>query len=172
MTEEERQSRVAHFNAGAAGSPEEPSYEAGRRAEPRSLFGRKDIEALFPEGSAPARIPPFPHMGRSKGPKYDQAAVTEELNRPEARTVDLDPRLLSSSQSSVHRAGVEHYLTGEAEMRGETFERSHNIGNQFPFVVTQRSGTGHQHVIISGHHRATGALLRGEKLRTRWIEET
>jgi hypothetical protein len=170
MTEAERQNRIAHFNAGAAGSPDESSWEASRHEAARSLFGKKDIAALFPEGSAPARTPPFPGFSRSKGPKWDKGAVTEELNRP-ARTVDIDPRLLSSSQSAVHRAGVAHYLSGEAEKRGETFEQSHNIGNQFPFVVTQRTGSGHQHVIISGHHRATGALLRGEKLRARWIEQ-
>lgn len=168
----ERQRRVDHFNAGAVGREDEPSWEAERRQGVRSLHGRKEIENLFP-GEIPKTIVPFPSAGRSKArPLYNQEAVTAELSREHPRTVDIDPRILSASQPHVTRAGVAHYLGGKFEETGETFADKHNVGNQFPFVVSKpRPAGGHEHVIISGHHRATAALLRGRKLTTRWIEE-
>lgn len=171
---DERQSRVDHFNAGAAGSDRETGYDVDQRAQARRLHGTKDIEGVFP-GGAPKATVPFPSGRRSKsGPKYDRDAVTEELIR-EPRTVDIDPRILSAGQPHVTRAGVEHYLGEKFRETGETFADQHNVGNQFPFVVTKRSNSPnqpeHEHLIISGHHRATAALLRGEKLTTRWIEQ-
>ena len=168
----ERQRRVDEFNAGAAGRQEESSWEADRRAGVRSLYGRKDIEAVFPR-EIPKTIVPFPSAGRSKGrPVWNQEQVTAELERPHPRTVDIDPRILSANQPHVTRAGVAHYLGDKYEHTGQTFADPHNVGNQFPFVVTKRHPTlGHEHVIISGHHRATAALLRGRRLTTRWLEE-
>jgi hypothetical protein len=168
---DERQSRVDHFNAGAAGSDRETPYDAGQRSGTRAIFGSKDIERVFP-GQIPKAGVPFPAGRRSKiEPKYDQDAVTAELNRPApaSRLVDIDPRILSAGQPHVTRAGVEHYMGDKFEQTGETFADQHNVGNQFPFVVTKRGGT--EHLIISGHHRATAALLQGRKLRTRWIEQ-
>lgn len=165
---DERQRRVDHFNEGAAGSDRELSYDADQRAGTRALYGSKDMERLFPR-QIPKTGAPFPSGRRSKAePKYDQAAVTAELNR-EPRTVDFDPRVLSAGQPHVTRAGVEHYMGGKFEQTGETFADQHNVGNQFPFVVSKRGGT--EHLIISGHHRATAALLQGRKLTTRWIEQ-
>jgi hypothetical protein len=138
----------------------------------RSLHGSKDMERVFP-GQAPKSVIPFPSAGKSKAnPLYDQQAVTAELNRPHPRTVDIDPRLLSASQPHVVRAGVEHYMGEKYEETGRTFADQHNVGNQFPFVVTKAHPTlGHEHVIISGHHRAAAALLRGRRLTTRWVEQ-
>jgi hypothetical protein len=172
---DERQRRVDHFNAGAAGSERESSWEAESRAPVRQLHGTKDIEGLFPPRSAPTTTVPFPSGSRSKTePRFNQEAVTAELNRP-PRTVDIDPRILSAGQPQVTRAGVEHYLGGTYEKTGETYEPGHNVGNQFPFVVTKRTSSPnqepHEHLIISGHHRAAAALLKGEKLTTRWIEQ-
>lgn len=168
---DERQSRVDHFNAGAAGRDDESSYEASQRSHVRALHGTKDIERLFP-GQIPKTLTPWPGAGRRKGePRYDQAAVAAELEGP-TRLVDIDPRILSAGQPHLVRGGVEHYLGDTYRQRGETFEAGHNVGNQFPFVVTKSHPTaGHEHVIISGHHRAAAALLRGESLRTRWIEQ-
>jgi hypothetical protein len=167
----ERQSRIDHFNTGAVGGEHETSWEAEGRAGVRSLHGSKDIERLFP-GQIPKAGTPWPSGGRRKGePRWDQEAVTAELNR-EPRTVDIDPRILSAGQPHVTRAGVEHYMSGKFEETGQTFADQHNVGNQFPFVVTKpRSAGGHEHLIISGHHRATAALLQGRKLTTRWIEQ-
>ena len=165
----ERQRRVDHFNAGAAGSDRETSYEAEQRAGVRRLYGSKDMEQLFPRQIPKAGVP-FPSGGRRKGePRWNQEMVTAELNLPHPRTVDIDPRILSAGQPHVTRAGVEHYMSGKFEETGETFADQHNVGNQFPFVVTKRGGT--EHLIISGHHRATAALLQGRKLTARWIEQ-
>lgn len=168
---DERQNRVDHFNAGAAGSDRETSYETDQRARARSMFGSKDIERVFP-GQTPKAIVPWPAGGRSKTePKYDKAAVTAELIR-QPRTVDIDPRVLSAGQPHVVRAGVEHYLGDTFERTGQTFADQGNVGNQFPFVVTKHGDTDNpEHLIISGHHRATAALLQGKKLTTRWIEQ-
>ncbi|HET7110265.1 MAG TPA: hypothetical protein VFI41_05300 [Gemmatimonadales bacterium] len=167
----DRQSRVDHFNAGAAGRDDETGYERDQRAPARALYGSKDMERLFP-GQIPRAGAPWPSAGRRKNePKFDQAAVTAELERS-PRTVDIDPRILSAGQPHVTRAGVEHYMSGKYEQTGETFADQHNVGNQFPFVVTKPRPTGgHEHLIISGHHRATAALLQGRKLTTRWVEQ-
>lgn len=178
---DERQRRVDEFNAWAAGRPDETSYEVQKRSAVRGLHGRKDMSALFGEQS-PIALQPFPSAGRRKGERlYNQEAVTAELSRPEPRTVDIDPRILSGSQPNVTRAGVAHYFEGdEYEKQGRTFADQHNVGNQFPFVVSKRrtrpnaygpEHVEHEHVIISGHHRATAALLRGQRLTTRWLEE-
>ena len=169
---DERQRRVDHFNAGAAGGEHESSYEADQRAGVRRLHGAKDIHALFPR-DIPATGTPWPSASRRKGePKFDQEAVSAELSRPPS-LVRIDPRILSSGQPGLVRAGVAHYLDNpEYAEVGHTFEAGRNLGNQFPFVVTKRHPVaGHEHVIISGHHRAAAALLRGEHLRTRWIEQ-
>jgi hypothetical protein len=170
---DERQRRVDAFNAGAAGREEETSYERERRSRTRALFGAKDIEALFPRGSAPVTTVPFPGAGRRKRePLFSREAVHEELRRP-ARLVDIDPRILSASQPGITRAGIAHYLGEEYEHLGRTFAEQHNVGNQFPFVVTRRrSGMDlAEHVLIAGHHRATAALLQGRRLPSRWIEQ-
>lgn len=173
-----RQRRVDEFNAGAAGREDEMTHFAQQFEPARRLHGRKELSALFGQGGSPLALVPFPGAGRRKGqPLYNQEAVTAELSRPHPRTVDIDPRLLSGSQPNVTRAGVEHYLGDRYEETGETFADQNNVGNQFPFVVTKRrpvvheGGPTHEHVIISGHHRATAALLRGRRLTTRWLEE-
>lgn len=170
-----RQSRVDHFNAGAAGSEHETSWEADRRAGVRSLHGSKDIERLFP-GQIPKTLTPWP--GANKRTLYTPRlteGVHAELER-EPRTVDIDPRILTAGQPHLVRAGVEHYMGDEFERTGRTFEPGHNVGNQFPFVVTKRSNSPnmpeYEHVLLSGHHRAAAALLRGRKLTTRWIEQS
>lgn len=174
---DERQSRIDHFNAGAAGSDRETSWEAEGRARVRALHGTKDIEGVFP-GEIPKAGVPWPMGRRSKSePKFDRAAVATELTHPASasRLVDIDPRILSAGQPGVVRSGVAHYLGDTYEKTGQTFADHGDVGNQFPFVVTKRSSSPntpeHEHVIISGHHRAAAALLRGERLRTRWIEQ-
>ena len=166
-----RQRRVDEFNTGAAGREDESSWESEGRAHVRSLYGSKDIEGLFPR-EIPKTLTPWPSGSRSKaGPRWDERAVHAELGR-DPRTVDIDPRILSAGQPHLVRGGVAHYLTGEFERSGRTFADTHNVGNQFPFVVTKPHPTlGHEHVIISGHHRAAAALLQGRRLTTRWIEQ-
>jgi hypothetical protein len=115
---------------------------------------------------------PFPRAGQRKGQhSYDEEAVHKVLrNPPELR--DVDPRTLHSTQPAITRAGVKHYLSGEYEKSGTTFADQGNVGNRFP-VVYRRSREGTDQVddiLLSGHHRATAALIKGQPLRARVVE--
>ena len=51
---------------------------------------------------------------------------------------------------------------------GRTAADPHSVGNKYPTVYVRPSG---QWDILSGHHRATAALLKGEALRARVIRQ-
>lgn len=135
------------------------------------LYGAGDIHAMFPEGTADKRPSPWPQAGRSKHVKdYDQDLVTNEL-RGKPNLVDIDPRMLHSTQPSIHRPGVQHYLGDDYKRTGETYGDKGNLGNQWPLVYSRQNPTGPtQHIILAGHHRAGAALLKGEPLRARHVE--
>lgn len=173
----ERQSRMDHFNAGAAGGEHESSWEASGRERIRGLWGKKDIEAVFPEGSSPVATAPWPSAPRSKTsvPAARDPLVQAELGR--TRTVMVDPRIVSSTQPGVTHAGLAHYM-GEGghryEETGETYADQSNRGNQFPVVRTIRNTSPNlpefSHHLEGGHHRALKATLAGERFRARWVE--
>jgi hypothetical protein len=62
----------------------------------------------------------------------------------------------------VTRSGVEYYSGQEYDRTGETFADNEKAGNRFPVVYSRNDGT---NIILSGHHRATAALLQGRPLR-------
>jgi len=68
----------------------------------------------------------------------------------------------------VTRSGVEHYMQGDYERTGQTYADAHQAGNRFPVIYNRHNeATGTtESLILSGHHRATKALLRGEQLRS------
>lgn len=118
--------------------------------------------ALFHEESGPTTPAPFPRAGRSKRRHdYEKPAVKEAIESGVPQPVD--PRKLSSTQPSVTRGGVEHYMGDEYKRTGETFADQSNPGNKFP-VVYVRQTEPPEALLLSGHHRATAALLRGEQL--------
>lgn len=121
------------------------------------FYGAKDPDRLFK--GAPTAASPFPAAGRRKSVKdYDHAKVKAVLENPgDHEMVDFDPRTLHSTQPSIVRAAVQHYSSGAAG----TYENSGNAGNARP-VVYQRHGT---NIILSGHSRATSALLAGEQFK-------
>lgn len=176
MDDDARQRRVDHFNAGAAGHADETSYHVSQRERVRQVHGSKDTGALFgPHGVTTTT--PWPGAARYKdAPVFDREQVHAELRHPDRRLVNIDPRILSANQPGLVRAGVAHYYDHPdyADL-GHTFADHHEVGNQFPFVVTKRTRSPnqppHEHVIIAGHHRAAAALLRGTHLRARWIEQ-
>lgn len=134
------------------------------------LFGRNDIEAMFPEGRPISAVPWERNSRRKDRQDYDKGLVHAELSRPvggASGLVDIDPRTLRATQPSVTRAGVEHYLGGQWEKTGETFADHSNVGNRYPFVYAREDG---QNLLLSGHHRASAALLQGRPLRARRIE--
>lgn len=121
------------------------------------LHGTRNIDSLFPGGVVTAPSP-WPSIGRTKGrPLYDHDAVTAALMKaPELE--ELDPRMLHANQSGITRAGVDYYMTPQYRQTGETFADKNNVGNAYPVVYSDLRG---RNVILSGHHRATAALLLG-----------
>lgn len=124
------------------------------RAE--DIYGKRDINALF--GDSPVTPTPWPAAGRRKDRlHYDKDRVTKALSSPETQTVaSFDPRHLRSTQPSVTRAGVSHYLSGETT----PYADKDNAGNKRPVVYSRDDG---QNIILSGHHRAAKALLQGKQ---------
>lgn len=149
-------------------------FEDAATAHHHPLHGAGSIEAMFPEGRLTAGVP-WPAASRSKlHQDYDKSLVHAELSRPVSGPEglkEIDPQTLHATQPKVTRGGVSHYLEGDYEKSGQTFADRGNVGNQFPFVYTRtHSVTGHvQNIILSGHHRAAAALLRGKPLLARHV---
>lgn len=136
-------------------------FEVAHRA-----YGTRDLDAVFRgHVEAPA---PWPRAGRTKTePLYDQAKVTAALQQPPTLH-DFDPRNLHATQGSVIRHHASYYMDQpDYRTTGATSADQGNVGNQYPTVYRDRRG---RNLLLSGHHRATTALLRGEPLRGRLIE--
>lgn len=128
-------------------------------------YGRGQ-QSLFPNNETKV-VAPFPSAGRRKDRKdFDQSKVTAALNAPPALE-DIDTRGLKASQPWVTGGGVSHYMGPEYQRSGETYADQHNPGNKYP-VIYHRSNPGEStnaRIILSGHHRATAAHLKGEPLK-------
>jgi hypothetical protein len=133
------------------------------------LFG-KGLEALFPEGTSPVVAAPWPRAARSKKLKdYDENIVGRAIRG--GKTEQIDPQILSATQPSVTAPGVRHYiesgpggpLYANADKR-PLYADADKSANQNPVVYIRTSGGKTEHILLSGHHRATAALLKGEKL--------
>jgi hypothetical protein len=117
-------------------------------------------------GDAPRTLVPWSPVGGRKGePLFDPAEVARVLEGPQV-LVPVDPGDLRATQPYVTRAGVAHYLTGVYERTGETYADRHERANRFPIVLARAE---RPPVVLSGHHRATAALLRGVPLWARLI---
>jgi hypothetical protein len=145
-----------------------------RSARPQ-MFGRKPSELYGKVGDvddyfngASTRPTPWQQQGRSKSLQdYDHDVVKKMLQDPSHPLTDVDPRILRSSQPAITRGGVKHYLSdGEHAKTGETFADKGNAGNVHPVVYVHENG---DHVLLSGHHRATAALFEGRPLRARVV---
>lgn len=75
--------------------------------------------------------------------------------REDQPTEKVDPRNLVATQDHLVRSTVRGYVSDPNTVQHDT----HQSGNKRP-VVYDRNGT---HLILSGHHRAAAALLRGEQ---------
>lgn len=115
-------------------------------------WGSKDIDTLFPDGAA-MTVPPWPRAGSRKDRTDFDTHVVDNAVR-ERKLVSVDPRNLHSTQGGLTRAGVSHYLQSD-----ENYKEGWKAGNKDP-VVYDRNGT---QMLLSGHHRAATALLRGEQ---------
>jgi hypothetical protein len=131
------------------------------------LWGANDPDALFT--GHPVTIPPFPRAGRRKDRyDYDREVVRRELLRVrEPELQELDPRTLWRTQPGLQRAAVVFYFGSQYRLTGEPYADKVNIGNRYPLIYKRDDGTD---MILSGHHRATAALLKAEFLRARVVE--
>jgi len=138
---------------------------------PGQFYG-KGFDYLFPEGGqAKARVP-WPQAGKLKSHEdYDPPTVGRMLSKPIELT-DVDPRTLSARQTAITREGVSYYMGEEYGKTGHTFADQEQEGNKHP-IVYRRSGYAEgpsTNMLLSGHHRATAALLKGEPLKARIVE--
>jgi hypothetical protein len=126
--------------------------------------GVQDPAKLFSHGDiAPA---PFQRAGRSKQfQDYEVERVHELIRNAPEGLREVDPRYLLSTQPSVTRPGVNYYMSGEYEKTGKTYADQSHAGNIYPVVYERESERGIEPMLLSGHHRATAALLRGVPLR-------
>lgn len=124
------------------------------------LYGSNDIHKLF--GGSPVIPAPFPQANRSKSKKdYDPNIVARSMTHPHEFPIeDVDPRELHAMQPSITRPGVSHYMSPET--KDTVFSPSHRPGNDVPRVYDREDG---QRLLLSGHHRGTAALLKGEPLK-------
>jgi hypothetical protein len=142
--------------------------EAHARLE--ALYGTHEegLERLF-AGGKELGAPPHPkwEFKSKQGVKYSKRDVHEAIQRQPPELGDIDPRSLHSSQRGLTRGGVQHYMNDPSyEELGETYADAHSIGNRYPVILArQEAGNVTRNVLLSGHHRATKALLRGEDLR-------
>ena len=150
--------------------PEGPSdpavsdYDRKKFDRVHAAYGSGDPSALFGEG--PTTTAPWPRAAREKRrAPYDESRVAAVLSEPEFR--DVDPRKLHSTQPNITRQGVDYYMGHEYERTGTTFADQGDPGNRFPIVYGRDDG---QNLLVSGHHRAATALLRGESLRANFAQ--
>lgn len=147
-------------------TPEEAKSTPWRTAH--AMYGAGDAAKMF--GGAPKTMTPWPSAGRTKSnPRgYDPNLVQKALSNPAPHMAEMDPRNLHATQPWVTQAGVSHYMGPEYERTGRTFADQHEEGNRFPVVYTDPQG---RNKLLSGHHRASAALLQGKQLRAIHVRE-
>jgi len=134
-------------------------YDTNDKAE--SLYG-KGIEALGSSGGLVSV--PWKSAGSLKSRKdYDPDLVNEAV-RSRKSPEPVDPRTLRARQPHLRKDVIQHYMTSN-----EVFADQHQAGNRTPVVYVRHPDPGApdwqvpDHMILSGHHRAAAALLRGEQ---------
>ena len=137
-------------------------------AEAHRIHGSGDPEALF--GGHAKQVAPWPKAGATKSnPRgYDPDLVQRAILNPQQHMREMDPRSLHATQPWVTREGVSYYMGEEYNRTGRTFKDMSEAGNRFPVVYTDVQG---RNRLLSGHHRATAALLKGEQFRAINVEE-
>ena len=142
--------------------PDVDDWTRGQFQRVHEVYGTGDISAIAKGPIAPA---PWPRASRRKDVQDYDPQVVQSALRDTSPLSEVDPRFLHSTQPSITRGGVEYYMGDEYKQTGTTYAEQHNPGNRFP-VVYEREGV---NMLLSGHHRASAALLRGEPLRARKV---
>jgi 2'-5' RNA ligase len=136
---------------------------------PKKYFGAQHVEALF--GGHSETVCPFKTSGASKSYDRDMVAQRVSHDPDHSEMKDFDPRHLEGTQPGIQRAALQHYMGDDYKRTGQTYADPANKGNKHPVVYTYNHPvTGEEHhMLLSGHHRATAALLKGEMLHARQI---
>lgn len=138
-----------------------------------AAYGANDISALFPEDGLRSTVP-WPQAAKSKDfDGFNQRIVNKAVEQADPALHPIDPRTLLATQPQITRSGVDYYLSGKYEETGKTFADATKGGNAAPTVYIRPNAvdpTKAEHVLLTGHHRAAAALLRGEPLQARIIE--
>jgi hypothetical protein len=132
------------------------------------LHGAGETQALFK--GAPKTVSPWPSAGRTKSNSrgYDPARLNAAMQDPSAHMRQMDPRNLHATQPWVTKAGTDYYMCDTYRQTGRTFADMNQATNRFPVVYTDVQG---RNKLLSGHHRATAALLRGEQFHALHVTE-
>ena len=133
----------------------------------KQAYGAGDPEVLFK--GRPWTSTPWPGAGKMKDQSHhNRELISASLSRP-PELEDVDPRPLRSTQPNILAEHVRYYMDrGGYDLTGRTARDAHQVGNMFPTIYVRPND---QWDILSGHHRATASLLRGEALRARVIRQ-
>jgi len=132
----------------------------------RAVYGTQNPEALF-KGRAWTGAP-WPGAGKMKDQShFNRELIHHALSQP-PELEDVDPRPLRATQPNIIREHVNYYMGKNYEHTGRTSADPHNVGNMFPTIYVRPND---RWDILSGHHRATASLLKGEALRARVIRQ-
>ena len=146
-------------------TPEEAARSPHEMAHRLYGTGAAGVDTLFARNMITTA--PWPKAGRQKNePAWNKDAVANAISNPNVG--EVDPRNLHASQGSVTRPGVNYYMSEEYEATGRTFADSEQAGNRMPMVYTDCQG---RNKILSGHHRATAALLNGSQFQANLVQE-
>lgn len=130
------------------------------------LYGSNDVNSLF--GDSPKTPVPWDRAGRRRDrADFDQDRIKGVLMHPDRHEiVEMDPRELHATQPEVTRGGTSYYMGDEYQKTGRTFADHADAANRVPLVYSREG----QNVLLTGHHRATAALLQGKQFNARQIE--
>lgn len=146
-------------------TPEEAARGPHETAHRLYGSGAEGVDKLF--GRNLITTAPWPKAGGTKGkPAWDKDAVANAITNP--NLAEVDPRNLHASQGSVTRPGVSYYMGDEYRRSGATFADMDKPGNRTPMVYTDCAG---RNKLLSGHHRATAALLNGSQFEANVVQE-
>ena len=145
--------------------PKTPRHISDQFTRVNRMYGSNDLDQVA-KSSGSAGIIPWPMAGKTKkGANYDKDLVRAELSKPVNLTA-TDPRQLHASQPGITRDGVDYYRGANYQNTGETYADQDNAGNRFPVVYNKEDG---RSILLSGHHRATAALIQGKQFDARHI---
>lgn len=125
------------------------------------------VDAFFK--GAPKVPAPWPSAGRTKsGSPYKREVLDRALSGP-PKMESVDPRYLHATQPSVVLEHARYYSGDEYQTTGRTARDQDNNTNQVPRIYARPDG---RMDILSGHHRALGALVNGRQFEAHVIRET